>query len=303
MTKHAPCALVIHSFSTASLSVLAAPDGPVQDGPVSQTDLGALLRALRRAADLSQRQLAERASVPQSTVARIEAGKYVNPSFRTVEQIVQAAGGSLSISHGPAAAPEGRAKQAPTDGVDQVPHDHLTDAGGRRYPAHLDVRATFPMLGRDRKLLDSGKAVLTFHLERGTRDDRRQRAQRADALAIERDELAAGRAWIWTARTADGDIAATLAAQVWPRSIEFPGQGPDAVVCHLTATPAWRGSGVERRLIAMLRRELADRELAEVTVIAYRYGDNAYLRQFGFHPSTKVLIPLKINLRGLYLET
>ncbi|MGH3680669.1 MAG: helix-turn-helix domain-containing protein, partial [Natronosporangium sp.] len=42
--------------------------------PANPIDLGATLRALRRRADLSQRELAERAEVPASTIARIESG-------------------------------------------------------------------------------------------------------------------------------------------------------------------------------------------------------------------------------------
>ncbi|WP_233512709.1 helix-turn-helix domain-containing protein [Micromonospora deserti] len=42
---------------------------------IGRTDLGAALRALRRQADLSQRELAECSGVPKSTVAWIEAGQ------------------------------------------------------------------------------------------------------------------------------------------------------------------------------------------------------------------------------------
>ncbi|WP_328422851.1 helix-turn-helix domain-containing protein [Micromonospora sp. NBC_00389] len=38
-------------------------------------NVGAALRSLRRRADLSQRELAERSGVPKSTLARIEAGR------------------------------------------------------------------------------------------------------------------------------------------------------------------------------------------------------------------------------------
>jgi transcriptional regulator with XRE-family HTH domain len=60
-------------------------------------DLGDVLRRLRRRADLSQRQLALRAGIPQPTVARIESGRAADPRFRTVERLVRAAGGELLI--------------------------------------------------------------------------------------------------------------------------------------------------------------------------------------------------------------
>ncbi|MET0417539.1 MAG: helix-turn-helix domain-containing protein, partial [Actinoplanes sp.] len=62
-----------------------------------EADLGSLLRALRRRADLSQRELAERAGVPQPTLARIESGRAIDPRYRTVERLVRAAGGDLAI--------------------------------------------------------------------------------------------------------------------------------------------------------------------------------------------------------------
>ena len=58
--------------------------------------LGEVLRSLRRRADLSQRELAARAGVPKSTVSRIESDEAWNPSFRTVERLVRAAGEVLS---------------------------------------------------------------------------------------------------------------------------------------------------------------------------------------------------------------
>ena len=49
------------------------------------------LRDIRAAARLSQRELARRAGVPQSTVARIETGKLV-PRIDTFDRLVHAAG-------------------------------------------------------------------------------------------------------------------------------------------------------------------------------------------------------------------
>ncbi|MBM0279076.1 GNAT family N-acetyltransferase [Micromonospora tarensis] len=94
-------------------------------------DLGGVLRALRRQADLSQRQLAERAGVPQATLARIESGRAGDPRFRTVERLVQAAGGKVLIA--------GRDAAPATNSPTPVPHDDMRDQAGRRYPAHLDV--------------------------------------------------------------------------------------------------------------------------------------------------------------------
>lgn len=50
----------------------------------------------RRAAGLSQRELAERAGVPQPTIARIEAGKQV-PRADTLARILDAAGFSIDV--------------------------------------------------------------------------------------------------------------------------------------------------------------------------------------------------------------
>ncbi|MFU8854002.1 helix-turn-helix domain-containing protein [Micromonospora sp. SL1-18] len=96
-----------------------------------RADLGDLLRRLRRRADLSQRELAARAGVPQATVARIESGRAVDPRYRTVERLVLAAGGQVRFGPGPV--DESRRQPA------LVPHDELRDQAGRRYPAHLDV--------------------------------------------------------------------------------------------------------------------------------------------------------------------
>lgn len=53
-----------------------------------------LLREARVHAGLSQRELAARAKMPQSSVGRIEAG-LVNPSFATLARILDAAGFEL----------------------------------------------------------------------------------------------------------------------------------------------------------------------------------------------------------------
>jgi len=52
------------------------------------------LRAARRRAGLSQRQLAERAGVPQSTIGRIEAG-LTDPRVSTLQALLRACGDDL----------------------------------------------------------------------------------------------------------------------------------------------------------------------------------------------------------------
>jgi transcriptional regulator with XRE-family HTH domain len=95
---------------------------------LTRADLSGALRRLRRRADLSQRQLAERGAVPRATLAGIESGASANPRFRTVERLVAAAGARLAI--------------VDIDGSEPVclTTDDWCDEGGRRFPPHLDVR-------------------------------------------------------------------------------------------------------------------------------------------------------------------
>lgn len=134
-------------------------------------DLGATLRALRRVADLSQRELAEKSGVPQPTIARIESEKPGGANFRTVERLVAGAGGTITIA---VAAPDDSSAAAvagdssavavladpagasprlfaaaaahappvltPTCSLPVVPHEEIRDAAERHCPAHLDAR-------------------------------------------------------------------------------------------------------------------------------------------------------------------
>lgn len=90
--------------------------------------LGPALRALRHAADLSQRELAAKAAVPLATLARIESGEGHNPQLRTLERLVRSAGGFLAVLDA-----DGAPVRPPAD-------DDLRDQGGRHFPAHLIVR-------------------------------------------------------------------------------------------------------------------------------------------------------------------
>lgn len=99
-------------------------------------DVGALLRAARRRADLSQRELAERARVAQPFVARIESGAVGNPSFRTVQRLLRSAGATLGLLTTDGLTPDVPARPPAQDG--------WRDQAGRHCPAHLDVTETRP---------------------------------------------------------------------------------------------------------------------------------------------------------------
>jgi predicted transcriptional regulator len=60
-------------------------------------DVASTLRNARRAADLSQRELARRAGVAQPAVARIEAGGVI-PRVDTLERLLRACGHTLEVA-------------------------------------------------------------------------------------------------------------------------------------------------------------------------------------------------------------
>ncbi len=96
-------------------------DALVRDVPV-------LLRAARYIGGKSQRELAERAGVDRSVVARIEAGAVQAPGFLVVVELLNAAGCSL------------RVLDESGEPLVERPHEDALDAGRRHWPAHLSVR-------------------------------------------------------------------------------------------------------------------------------------------------------------------
>lgn len=258
-------------------------------------DIAAELRALRRTADLSQAELAQRAGLPQSAVSRIESGATPDPRFRTIERLVRAAGAVVAIqersdSHGPA----GRVGDPPAP-ASAVPHDGLRDAAGRRYPAHLDVRATYPMLGRDRRLLSAGTPVYTFKLDRDARDERRATEAPASDVRIERvDDMPEG-SWSLAARAGDDAVVGQLTAWVWPHEVVAILPSADAALCHLSIDPGWRFIGIEQQLLRHLRQELAARDIREIVTFAYRGLEGAYLSELGFHPRLRGVIAFTLS--------
>lgn len=64
---------------------------------MSGVDAAAMLRAARREAGLTQAQLAIRAGVPQSVISAYENGRR-QPSLTTLRRLVDASGGTLSVT-------------------------------------------------------------------------------------------------------------------------------------------------------------------------------------------------------------
>lgn len=231
---------------------------PGVDTQVAGIDLGATLRALRRRADLSQRELAERAGVPASTVSRVESGTAGDPRFRTVERLVAAAGGAVTA--GPAAA-----TPAPPD-----PHEDLVDNAGRRYPAHLDVRRVVDAkdwwgawwvnwYNLPRHRWPRAAPDYTFDLDRARRDRRRQRARGQVAVAqlrIERLECQElpPEVWHWFARDGTGAVVGWIGGYLRTRRVD---REREFVIGDIAVAPEWRRLGLGRRLVDAVRAELA----------------------------------------------
>jgi len=94
---------------------------------VGEFELPGMLRRIRRRADLSQRELARRCAVSQSMVAKVETGERDLP-VGTLVTAAQLAGLRLALVDD-----LGDEVSGMTDGA-------VRDAGGRRFPAHLDTR-------------------------------------------------------------------------------------------------------------------------------------------------------------------
>jgi transcriptional regulator with XRE-family HTH domain len=248
------------------------------------TDVAAALRAQRRAADLSQRELAGRSGVPQATIARIESGRSPDPSFRTVERLVGAVAGRIVL-------------QGPVGGeLATVPHEELRDAAGRHCPAHLDARevreprdwpgawwAHWFDLPPDRW---PPLPAVTFRLDRTVRDRERvrERVRRDHRVRRHVDPALPSTSWRFVAELPDGGLVGELRAH--ERSgdllIGHPEPGQRQVVLDgVLVAPAYRLLGIGRRLVAALVTEM-DRAGARSAHAIAESGGASFLLACGF---------------------
>lgn len=97
---------------------------------------GDVVRGVRWARRLSQRDLAALAGLPPSTVARIESGHIADPRLGTLEAVLSATGYGLVVVN-----QFGRVLPVRDE------HTLLRDEAARRFPAHLPVE---PVIGEFR---------------------------------------------------------------------------------------------------------------------------------------------------------
>lgn len=257
-------------------------EGTVGTEGTDGADLGRALRALRRRADLSQRQLAERSGVPQPTLARIESGRAANPRFRTVERLVRAAGGKVAIGM-PSAAP---AITEPTP----VPHDDMRDEAGRRYPAHLDVWpvheprdwpgawwAEWYRLPPERYPLPLPPAA--YEVNRRYRDNRRW-GENVRLTARVRRVLGDGlpaTCWRFVAELPDGELVGELRAHERSPHLGYgewyPGMPErEMVLDGVLVAARYRRLGLGRRLVTALITEMREAGVVDAAAIAESFG-------------------------------
>ncbi|MEU7652301.1 GNAT family N-acetyltransferase [Micromonospora taraxaci] len=250
------------------------PDG------TGEADLGRALRALRRRADLSQRELAERSGVPQPTLARIESGRAADPRFRTVERLVTAAGGEVAVG-----VPTALAVTEPTP----VPHDEMRDEAGRRYPAHLDVWpvdeprdwpgawwAEWYRLPPERYPLPLPPAA--YELNRRYRDNRRWGDEVRRTAQVRRlvGDLPAT-CWRYIAELPDGQSVGELRAHERSPHLEHgewhPGEAErEMVLDGVLVDPRYRRLGLGRRLVTALLAGMREAGVEDVAALAEGAG-------------------------------
>ncbi|PWR10468.1 GNAT family N-acetyltransferase [Micromonospora acroterricola] len=263
-----------------------------------------MLRALRRRADLSQRELAARSGVPQATLARIESGRATDPRFRTVERLVRAAGGEVAMGLAlPASAPAAPVPQVPAAPVpaapvpsvpaapvSPVPHDDMRDQAGRRYPAHLDVWPVYEprdwpgawwaewyRLPPERYPLPLPPAA--YELNRRYRDNRRwcdEVRRTARVRRVMGADLPAT-CWRFVAELPDGELVGELRAHERSPHLDYgeryPGQPErEMVLDGVLVAARYRRLGLGRRLVTALVTEMRQAGIDGAAALAENFG-------------------------------
>jgi HTH-type transcriptional regulator/antitoxin HipB len=124
---------------------------------VAAFDLTGALRRIRRIADLSQRQLAERVGASKSAVAAAESGAS-GLDVRVLERAAALAGLRLALLDS-----DGREVAGMAD-------DTVRDLGRRRFPAHLDTVHSDDRPGRYEHRPYRPELTYTFERDRRSRD-------------------------------------------------------------------------------------------------------------------------------------
>ncbi|MGC4770192.1 helix-turn-helix domain-containing protein [Micromonospora sp. DT44] len=235
---------------------------------------------MRRRADLSQRQLAARSGVPQPTLARIESGRAVDPRFRTVERLVEAAGGQVVLG-----IPAGDVSEPAS-----VPHDDMRDEAGRRYPAHLDVWPVYEprdwpgawwaewyRLPPERYPLPLPPAA--YELNRRYRDNRRRGAEVQRTVQVRR--IVGGdvpaTCWRYVAELPDRTLVGELRAHERSPQLEygqrFPGMPEREVALDGVLVEArHRRLGLGRRLVTALVTDMRAAGIDDAVAVAEGFG-------------------------------
>jgi ribosomal protein S18 acetylase RimI-like enzyme len=199
--------------------------------------------------------------VPQPTLARLESDHPVDPHFGTVVALVRAAGGEVRIVGRPIDPLHADELHGPLG-------DEPRDAAGRRYPAHLDVRAvhapddwwgawwastTGPWFTRER--WPRAAPTYTFDVNRGRRDAKRHHdaRRRAAARAEVRRLVGHDPAVCVLVALIDAVVVGWLVASFDPA---LPTGRRGATLHRVEVHPAWRRAGVGRALVGALRAEL-----------------------------------------------
>jgi transcriptional regulator with XRE-family HTH domain len=160
-----------------SESIIVRPPEPWP--PDITTRLGDYLRAVRRHADLSQRELAAKSGVSYSTIERLEldGGRAADARLSTLAKVVRSVGHRLLICDG---------ENVPIEPESEYLSE-VRDLGGRRLPAHLDPELAPP--AQWRPWWQPRRGPYTYTRSRYWRDEvRRHRNERLAEMRRQADE-------------------------------------------------------------------------------------------------------------------